>query len=72
MTSAHCGRLLNGHSRRPVALLFVVLSVVQRDFLQRRRRSLAVSVLLWEFMPHLGMHECRYDKHDPIRAPWPC
>lgn len=65
MTSAHCSRLLNGHSRCSVALLFVVLR-------GSAWLSLAVSALLWEFMPHLEMHECRYDKHDPIRAPWPC
>lgn len=54
MTSAHWGRLLNGHSHCSVAV-YLLFSVVQPDFLQRRRRLLAVSVLLWEFMPRLEM-----------------
>lgn len=51
---------------------YLLLSVVWPDFLQRMRRLLAVSALLWEFMLHLEMHECRYDKHGPLRGPWPC
>lgn len=71
MTWTHLGRLLNGHSRCSPAV-YLLFSVTRPDFLQRMGRLLAVSVLLWEFVLHLEMHERRYDKHHPLRGPWPC
>lgn len=70
MTWTHLGRLLHGHSRSSVAV-YLLFPVARPDFLRRTRRLLAVSALLWDFMPHLQTHESRYDKHGPLRAPWP-
>lgn len=70
MTWTHFGRLLHGHSRSSVAV-YLLFPVAQPDFLQRTRCLLAVSALLWDFMLHLETRERWYDKHDPLRAPWP-